>query len=70
MTDVEKAKAAKAQYMKDYKTKNKDKLATYRKKYMKSWRANNPDKIRLYNERYFLKLYDKQNNNDTCGCAE
>ena len=59
LTDAEKAKEARKAYLRQYKVKNKERLAEYQREYFKGYRANNPDKIKGYNEKYFSKLYDK-----------
>lgn len=49
MTDT--AKEAKAQYAKEYRLKNRDKLNQYRKQ----WAQDNPEKIKQYQETYWKK---------------
>ena len=41
------AKNAQAAYMREYRRKNKERLAEYRK----AWARNNPDKIKSYREK-------------------
>jgi hypothetical protein len=66
MTDTEKAKAGKAQYMKEYKARNKEKLAAYQKAYMKNYREQYPEKFKEYNDRYFAKVFDRSQENQAC----
>lgn len=45
------ARDAQAAYMREYRRKNKERLAEYRK----AWARNNPDKIRSYREKQWEK---------------
>lgn len=44
---TQEAKDAQAAYMREYRRKNKERLAEYHK----AWARNNPDKIRSYREK-------------------
>ena len=52
---LEKAKKLKAEYLKQYRKDNKDKLNAYQREY----RANNKDKVKQYNQNYWLKKASK-----------
>lgn len=45
------AKEAKAQYAKEYRRKNRERLNEYRKQ----WAQDNPEKVKKYQETYWTK---------------
>ena len=62
------AREAKRQYQREYKKRNKERLAAYRRKYA----AENPDKIRQYHVNYWenkaleLKEQGEKGDNEAC----
>ena len=69
MNDLETIRAARAAYMKEWRTKNKAHLKAYRKQWreenpekaaaanerVKQWQKENPEKVKTYQNRYWLK---------------
>lgn len=53
---TEAARKAKAEYMKAWRAKNKDRI----KVYFKNWREANPDKVRAADERYWERVAQRQ----------
>ena len=53
---TQEARNAQADYMREYRRKNKERLSEYRKK----WAKNNPDKVRVYRERAWEKKANSQ----------
>lgn len=51
----EKAKAARREYMRKYREKNREKL----NKQAREWARNNKDKIKEYKNRHFEKMADE-----------
>ncbi len=53
MTSI--ALQAKAEYMREYRLKNSERLNEYQREYNKQWRKDNADKLKEYNARYWHK---------------
>ena len=53
---TQEARTAQAEYMKEYRRQNKERLAEYRK----AWAKRNPDKIRNYREKAWEKRANSQ----------
>lgn len=48
----------KSEYLKEWKSKNKDKVAAYQKDYLVSWYRKNPNRYLLYQARSRAKKFD------------
>ena len=48
---TEEARKARAEYAKEYRSRNKERLNAYRRQ----WNKDNPDKVKQYNETYWGK---------------
>lgn len=53
---TQEARIAQAEYMKEYRRQNKERLAEYRK----AWAKRNPDKIRSYREKAWERKANSQ----------
>lgn len=56
MTEEEKIKLAKNEYLKKWRRNNKEKVNEYNRK----WRSENKDKVKEHQDRHFLKKYEEQ----------
>ena len=59
MTDE--AKQARAEYQREYKRKNAEKINAYNR----AWRKANPEKTRQYNQNYWQKKANEMNEAET-----
>ncbi len=56
MTDEQKIREARNAYMRDYRKKNRKKIAAYEKK----WRQENPEKVAEYKRKHWLKKAEER----------
>lgn len=57
LTDDEKVNAARREYQREYRKKNKKRI----REYHAQWRAENREKITEANRRHWVKKFDEQN---------
>jgi len=55
VTEDEKIKLAKNEYLKQWRKNNKEKVNEYNRK----WRSENKDKVKEHQDRHFLKKYEE-----------
>lgn len=56
VTDLEKAKAAKQEYMRKYRQKNRERLNQQHR----DWSRKHPEAVKQYQHRYWLKKHQEQ----------
>lgn len=60
MKKTDKIKAAKNEYMKQWRKENKERVNEYNRK----WREENKGKVKEYQDRHFLKKFEKMKSDE------